>query len=67
MIFKKIGNMENVEVICHYSHKIWNVDFARRGFGPIWMVYMMVCITCVLQVHALKKFYGIMQNSAKMT
>jgi hypothetical protein len=37
MIFKKIGNMENVEVICHYLLNYWKnaIDFLeRKKEGP---------------------------------
>jgi len=30
MIFKKIGNMENVEVICHYYMKYSTLTFSNN-------------------------------------
>jgi len=36
MIFKKIGNMENVEVICHYfplSLKYWMIEWDKPDGG----------------------------------
>jgi hypothetical protein len=46
-------------------YEMWTLP--EEDLGQSRWSYMMVCLTCVLQVHALKKFYGIMQNSAKMT